>query len=64
MGFLGLSALWVAWRHRFKPLGLALAPVAFFGGMMFLAIYVLIVGAKAPSVRALLLGEQDAARAA
>lgn len=40
-GFLCLSALWVAWRHQFSKGGLALAVVAFFGGMMFLAPYLL-----------------------
>jgi len=41
MGFLTLSALWTAWRHHFSPLGLALAIVAFFGGMGFLTICLL-----------------------
>ena len=26
MGFLALSALWVAWRHQFSPAGLGLGP--------------------------------------
>src|SRR5690242_12478037 len=31
-----LSALWTAWRNKFSPLGLALSPVALFGGSGFL----------------------------
>jgi hypothetical protein len=41
MSFLGLAAIWVAWRHRFSGGGIALAVLAFFGGMMFLAPYLL-----------------------
>ena len=35
MTFLGLSGIWVAWRHQFTGVGIALGVVAFFGGMMF-----------------------------
>ena len=42
LGFLGLSAIWVAWRHRFSAAGFGLAILAFFGGMGFLTIYLLI----------------------
>ena len=50
IGFLMLSALWTAWRNSFSPLGLALAVVAFFGGMqtwflMLLALAVSIASA-------------------
>ena len=41
-GFLMLSALWVAWRHQYSAGGLALAVVALFGGMVFLAVYLLV----------------------
>ncbi|MCA8896045.1 MAG: hypothetical protein KDA48_12375 [Amphiplicatus sp.] len=61
MGFLTLSALWTAWRHHFSPAGLALAVVAFFGGMMFLTIYLLVVSYQAKgNVRVLLLGSRRA----
>lgn len=40
--FLMLSALWVAWRHRFLPAGLGLAVVALLGGAPFLAAYLLV----------------------
>lgn len=57
MTFLGLSGIWVAWRHQFTGGGIALGVVAFFGGMMFLAPYLLWASAKAGgNVRILLLG--------
>ena len=61
MGFLTLSALWTAWRHRFSLAGLALGVIAFFGGMMFLTIYLLATSyAVKGDVRALLLGPHRA----
>mgnify|MGYP000845570036 CR=1 FL=1 len=57
MGFLMLSAIWTAWRNNFSPSGLALAVVAFFGGMMFLTIYLLALSLQLKGdVRAMLLG--------
>lgn len=62
MGFLALSALWTAWRHHFSPTGLALAILAFFGGMGFLAIYLLITSLRARGdATILLLGPTRAA---
>jgi hypothetical protein len=55
-GFLILSALWTAWRNSFSPLGLLLAVVAFFGGMAFLSIYVLILSLGARDIQDILLG--------
>lgn len=43
MCFLMLSAIWVAWRNHFTIKGLGLAVLAFFGGMFFLSIYLLIL---------------------
>jgi len=61
MGFLTLSALWTAWRHHFSRAGLALALVAFFGGMAFLTIYLLVASYQVRGdVKALLLGAQRA----
>jgi len=61
MGFLALSAIWVSWRHRFRMTGLALGACAFFGGMLFLSIYLLIESYRARgSVAALLLGPERA----
>jgi hypothetical protein len=42
MQMLALSAIWVAWRHRFSPAGVGLAALAFFGGSMFLSAYLLV----------------------
>lgn len=47
MGLLTLSALWVAWRHRFSAAGLGLAVLAFFGGTPFLSLYLLVVSLRA-----------------
>lgn len=61
MGFLALSAIWVAWRHRFAPAGLALGLLAFFGGMLFLSVYLLIESYRTRgNVAALLLGQEPA----
>jgi len=61
MTFLVLSAIWTAWRHQFSPAGLGLGVLAFFGGMIFLAIYLLIVSFQVKGdVRALLLGKARA----
>ena len=56
--FLILSGLWIAWRHHFSPIGLVLGAIGFFGGMMFLAPYLLIAGFKANGdIKILLLGK-------
>lgn len=60
-GFLMLSAWWTAWRHRFSPLGLALAPLALLGGMMFLTVYLLIASTKARTITELITGRSAAA---
>ena len=61
MGFLALSALWTAWRHQFSISGLALGFIAFFGGMMFLTIYLLVASYQVKGdLKALLLGPQRA----
>ncbi len=63
MGFLTLSALWVSWRHHFTPAGLALGLVALFGGISFLAPYLLIASFKANGdARELLVGKVRASR--
>lgn len=57
LGFLVLSALWVSWRHRFTPGGLALGLVAFFGGIGFLAPYLFVASRQAKDdVSTLLMG--------
>jgi hypothetical protein len=60
MGFLALSAVWTAWRNGFSALGLALAVIAFFGGIGFLAPYLLYLSYQTKGdARALLLGVHD-----
>ncbi len=57
MCMLALSALWVAWRHRFSPGGLALALMAFLLGTPFLCAYLLSESVRGRGdVGALLLG--------
>jgi hypothetical protein len=61
MAYLVLSAIWTAWRHKFSMVGLGLGLVAFFGGMIFLAVYLLIVSFQVNGdVKALLLGRARA----
>ncbi len=45
--FLILSGLWLAWRHHFSPGGLVLGVFGLFGGIMFLAPYLLIASYRA-----------------
>lgn len=59
--FLLLSGIWVSWRHRFRPAGLALGVLAVFGGMLFLSLYLLVATVRARGdVRVLLLGPERA----
>ena len=61
-GFLLLSGFWLAWRHHFSPIGLALGVLGVFGGMPLLTTYLLIVSFQAKGdVRELLLGKVRAA---
>jgi hypothetical protein len=63
MCMLTLSGLWVAWRHRFSPAGVALGVLAFFGGAFFLAAYLFVVSRRTGGdAAALLLGETRAAQ--
>lgn len=63
MTFLALSGLWLAWRHQFSAGGFALGVLGFFGGMMFLAPYLLYASYQANGdARLLLLGKERAAR--
>lgn len=62
---LGLSGLWVAWRHAFSPVGLGLGVVAFLGGVGFLAPYLLVLSfANRGNVVAMLAGPRRAGAAA
>ena len=62
MGFLTLSALWVAWRSGFSPGGLLLAVVALFFGVPFLTLYLFILSQQTNGdVARMLLGDRRAA---
>ncbi|EMS78444.1 hypothetical protein [Desulfotignum phosphitoxidans] len=43
MCFLILSGLWLTWRHNFSAAGFSLGILGLFGGIMFLAPYLLIM---------------------
>lgn len=59
MCFLVLSATWVMWRNKFTPSGVILGVLAFFGGALFLSIYLLILSYKgSPSIQDILIGRQ------
>lgn len=51
MCLLFLSGLWVSHRHRFRPIGLLLGLGAFFGGVSFLSVYLLIESFRTPAAR-------------
>jgi hypothetical protein len=58
---LTFSGMWVAWRHQFSAAGLGLAVLAFFGGALFLSVYLFIQTLRAKgNVRVVLLGEARA----
>ncbi len=62
MSMLTLSALWVAWRHHFSGIGLALGVLAAFGGAFFLTAYLFVASLSARGdVKELLLGKTRAA---
>jgi hypothetical protein len=63
LGFLTLSACWLAWRNDFTPAGLALGVLGFFLGVPFLTGYLLFASLSADGdPRVLLLGPRRAAR--
>ena len=58
MCLLMLSALWLAWRQHFSPIGIFLGFAGFFGGAFFLSAYLLIESFRVEGdVKALLLGK-------
>lgn len=62
MCMLALSGLWVAWRHRFTASGIALGLIAFFGGALFLSVYLFAESFRVRGdIRALLLGQNPVA---
>lgn len=59
MGFLILSALWIAWRYEFSGPGLLLTPLALTGGILFLSFYLLVISfTEGGDVKSILLGKR------
>ena len=63
LGFLLLSGFWLAWRHHFSPVGLALGLLGVFGGVPVLCVYLLGASRSAGSDPAVLLLGPERARA-
>ncbi len=63
ISFLTLSAIWLAWRHHFSPVGIALGLLGFFGGGLFLSAYLFFASFSAKGdMKELLLGKIRADR--
>jgi hypothetical protein len=61
LSFLTLSGLWLAWRHHFSPAGLVLGVMGFFGGGLFLSLYLFLASLDARGDwQVLLLGRSRA----
>jgi hypothetical protein len=59
--FLMLSATWVSWREGLSVRSFFLGTLAFFGGALFLSVYLLVESFKAKgNIHILLLGRQRA----
>jgi hypothetical protein len=57
MFMLTLSALWVAWRHKFSNIGILMSILALLGGSLFLTTYLLIMSWQANGdIKQVLLG--------
>jgi hypothetical protein len=57
MFMLTLSGLWVAWRHQFSAAGLGLGVLAFFGGALFLSLYLFVqIWRKKGDMKVVLIG--------
>lgn len=54
--FILVAAAWAGWRHRFSAAGWVAMVGMGLGGFLFFAPYVLVVGARAGTMRGLLLG--------
>lgn len=63
MMYLGISAIWIVWRHRFTPAGFILGFVALTAGALFLMPYLFVVAGRAQGDPAVLLLGKDRADA-
>lgn len=58
--FLTLSGLWLAWRHKFTPMGISLGVLGFFGGIMVLAPFLIYISFKDKgNISKMLLGNRQ-----
>ena len=58
--FLTLSGLWLAWRHKFTPMGILFGVLGFFGGIMVLAPFLLYISIKDKgNISKMLLGNRQ-----
>ncbi|WP_298514899.1 hypothetical protein [uncultured Kordia sp.] len=58
LSYLLLTALWTSWRQKFSSLGIVLGMLAFVGGIMFLAPYILhLIYKNDANVHRILLGK-------
>jgi len=63
MSYLALTAAWLMWRHEFSPAGIMLGVVGFFGGALFLTVYLFVVSFTAKGdMREILMGQGRSAR--
>ena len=62
MFMLMLSATWTAWRNNFTPVAFVLSFFAFFGGSMFLSVYLLALTFQVKDGIELLVGSARASR--
>ncbi|MBO6505482.1 MAG: hypothetical protein JJ850_08810 [Kordiimonadaceae bacterium] len=61
LSMLLLSAGWTMWRNNFSLLGIGLGVLALFGGIMFLAVYLLVLTYKTDGdMKRILLGPERA----
>jgi hypothetical protein len=56
--FILLSCLWIAWRHKFSTIGIALGLLVIIGGSPYLATYILVESFRSNGdITSLLLGK-------
>ncbi len=59
--YLMFSSLWIAWRHQFAPVGIAMSAIASVAGILFFAPYLLIISVQAKgNTQEILLGKARA----
>lgn len=63
MSYVSISAIWIAWRHQFRAAGIVMGAIAFFGGILVFAPYLVWASVKAGGdTLVFLLGKDRATR--